>query len=380
MKKRTFVVFFSILLSVFCLGGFVACSPAAADYDPLVSWNEGTTKDTIVNFVEEVTNPNSCNYVPPSGRIVTIDNDGTLWTEKPIVIQGEFIKYRLGNAFPDLTLASLTEKDVVLEDLELPEMTPEQYKQEARQFLDTQNHPYLGVPYIEVTFQPMVELVNYLQSNDFNVYICSGGGTDFIRSFAEDAYGIPPENIIGSTTQTEYIDPEEDGTYVLLKKPELVKPFNDGPGKVVGIDRLIGKKPIMAVGNSSGDLQMLDYTDDDQGPALMMLLHHNDPRECPYAAGNPDIDCPYDTRPGDDTNPFDVANERGWTVISMKDDFVTVYGEEIDQAQIASDELDVSKEDFGTVYGEEIDQAQKASELDVSQDDFWDRIIQEVIR
>ncbi|WP_287255149.1 HAD family hydrolase [Moorena sp. SIO4E2] len=372
MKKRTFVVFFSILLSVFCLGGFVACPPAAADYDPLVSWNEGTTKDTIVNFVEEVTNPNSCNYVPPSGRIVTIDNDGTLWTEKPL-IQGEFIKYRLGNGLSDLkTLGFLTEKEVVLADFELPEMTPEDYKQEAREFLDTQNHPYLGFPYIQLTFQPMVELVNYLQSNDFNVYICSGGGTDFIRSFAEDAYGIPPENIIGSTTQTEYIDPEEDGTYVLLKKRELVQPFNDKAGKPVGIDRYIGKKPIMAVGNSSGDLQMLDYTDDDQGPALMMLLHHNDPRECPYAeeAG---IDCPYD-------DPvFDEANERGWTVISMQEDFVTVFGEEIDQAQIAS-ELDISKEDFGTVSGEEIDQAQTASELDISKEDFWDRIIQEVTR
>ncbi|NEQ05196.1 MAG: haloacid dehalogenase-like hydrolase, partial [Moorea sp. SIO4E2] len=377
MKKRTFLVFFSILLSVFCLGGFVACPPAAADYDPLVSWNEGTTKDTIINFVEEVTNPNSCNYVPPSGRIVTIDNDGTLWTEKPAYIQELFILDRLGNALPDLkTLVSLTEKDVILEDLELPEMTPEQYKQEAREFLDTQNHPYLGFPYIQLTFQPMVELVNYLQSNDFKVYICSGGGTDFIRSFAEDAYGIPPENIIGSTTQTEYIDPEDDGTYVLLKKRELVEPFNDKAGKVVGIDRYIGKTPIMAVGNSSGDFQMLDYTDDDQGPALMMLLHHNDPRECPYAVDDPDIDCPYDKKSEDDINVFDLANERGWTVISMKDDFVTVYGEEIDQAQIASDQLDVSKDDFVTVSGEEIDQAQTASELDISKDDFWDRIIQ----
>jgi len=337
----------------------VACPPAAADYDPLVSWNEGTTKDTILNFVENVTNPASDNYVPQSDRIATIDNDGTLWTEKPIVIQGEFIKYRLGNALPDLkTLASLTEKDIVLEDLQLPEMTPEEYKQEAREFLDTQNHPYLGFPYIQLTFEPMVELVNYLQSNDFNVYICSGGGTDFIRSFAEDAYGIPPENIIGSTTQTEYIDPEDDGTYVLVKKPELVKPFNDGPGKVVGIDRLIGKKPIMAVGNSSGDLPMLDYTDDGIGPALMMLLHHDDPRECPYAAGNPDIYCPYDQRSDDDINAFDVAESRGWTVISMKDDFVTVYGEEIDQAQMAS-ELD---------------------KLDFSNQEFWKRIIHEITR
>ncbi|NEP36663.1 HAD family hydrolase [Moorena sp. SIO3B2] len=405
MKKRTFLVFFSILLSVFCLGGFVACPPAAANYDPLVSWNEGTTKETIVNFVEEVTNPNSCNYVPPSGRIVTIDNDGTLWTEKPIVIQGEFLKYRLGNAFPDVTLASLTEKDIVLADLQLPEMTPEEYKDEARKFLDKKNHPYLGVPYIQLTFQPMVELVNYLQSNDFKVYICSGGGTDFIRSFAEDAYGIPPENIIGSTTQTQYCCTEDHGTYscpeyeddgtyscpeyendetyVLVKKRELVKPFNDGPGKVVGIDRYIGKKPIMAVGNSSGDLAMLDYTDDDQGPALMMLLHHDDTRECPdgypVTIGGHDIYCPYDTRPGDDTNPFDVANERGWTVISMEEDFVTVYGEEIDQAQTGS-ELDISNEDFVTVSGEEIDQAQTGSELDISNQDFWDRIIQEVTR
>ncbi|NEQ09603.1 MAG: haloacid dehalogenase-like hydrolase [Moorea sp. SIO4E2] len=331
MKKRTFLVFLSILLSVFCLGSFVGCPPAAADYDPLVSWNDCATKQTIVNFVEDVTNPNSDNYVPPSDRIATFDNDGTLWTEKPEYIQESFIKYRLSNALPALQkLPSLTEKDVMVKDITLeyiqPEpLTPEEYKQKARDFLDNSLHPYLGVPYIELTYQPMVELVNYLQSNDFKVYICSGGGLDFIRSFAEDAYGIPPENVIGTTVQTEYIA-QGDGSYLLVRKPELVQPINDGPGKPVGIERYIGKKPIMAVGNSSGDLQMLDYTDDHIGPALMVLLHHDDPRECPYAeeAG---IDCPYDKKDPEDINIFDVANQRGWTVISMKDDFVTVYGD-----------------------------------------------------
>ncbi|NEP51620.1 MAG: haloacid dehalogenase-like hydrolase, partial [Moorea sp. SIO3C2] len=290
------------------------------------------TKQGIVNFVEDVTNPSSDNYVPPSDRIATFDNDGTLWTEKPEYIQESFIKYRLTNALPALQkLPSLTEKDVMVKDLILeyiqPEpLTPEEYKQKARDFLDNSLHPYLGVPYIELTYQPMVELVNYLQSNDFKVYICSGGGLDFIRSFAEDAYGIPPENVIGSTVQTEYIA-QGDGSYLLVRKPELVQPINDGLGKPVGIERYIGKKPIMAVGNSSGDLPMLDYTDDNQGPALMMLLHHDDPRECPYAANEPDIDCPYDKKSESNFNVFDVANERGWTVISMKDDFVTVYGD-----------------------------------------------------
>lgn len=325
MKKRTFLVFLSILLSVFCIGGFLVCPPGTADYDPLLSWNEGATKQGIVNFVEDVTNPNSPNYVPPSGRIATFDNDGTLWTEKPAYIQELFILDRLGKVVPLKKLVSLTEQDVILEDLQIRGMTPEEYKQKARDFLDTQNHPYLGVPYIELTYQPMVELVNYLQSNDFKVYICSGGGLDFIRSFAEDAYGIPPENVIGSTIQTEYIA-QDDGSYLLVRKPELVQPINDGPGKPVGIHRYIGKKPIMAVGNSSGDKEMLEYTDDSIGPALMVLLHHNDPRECPYAeeAG---IDCPYDKKSEDDINIFDVANDRGWTVISMKDDFVTVYGD-----------------------------------------------------
>ncbi|NEO65901.1 MAG: haloacid dehalogenase-like hydrolase, partial [Moorea sp. SIO4G2] len=140
------------------------------------------------------------------------------------------------------------------------------------------------------------------------------------------AYSIPPENVIGTTVQTEYIV-QDDGSYLLVRKPELVKPINDEAGKPVGIERYIGKKPIMAVGNSSGDLQMLDYTDDHIGPAFMMLLHHDDPRECPYAVDNPDIDCPYDKKSEDDINIFDLANERGWTVISMKDDFVTVYGD-----------------------------------------------------
>ncbi|AOX04228.1 hypothetical protein BJP34_09930 [Moorena producens PAL-8-15-08-1] len=269
----------------------MACPPAAADFESLlVSWNDGPTKTKIVNFVDNV-----INTVDPSDRIAVFDNDGTLWTEKPDYIQVSFIEYYRG-INPSVNLET---PDCSTE----PQITPEQYKQEARQFLDTQNHPYLGFQYIQLTFKPMVELVNYLQSNDFKVYISSGGGTDFIRSFAEDAYGIPPENIIGTTTKAEYCDPENDGTFVLLKTKILVEPINDGKRKPVGIDRYIGKKPIMAVGNSSGDLQMLDYTDDHIGPALMMLLHHDDTRECPYAE-LAQIDCPYD-------DPvFDVANDR----------------------------------------------------------------------
>ncbi|NEO97237.1 MAG: haloacid dehalogenase-like hydrolase [Symploca sp. SIO2E9] len=293
------------------------------------SWEDTTTKQTIIDFVQDVSNPSSLNYIPPSDRIVTFDNDGTLWTEKPAYIQELFILDRLGFQRSDVKklvpkLASLSENNVNLGESLLTGMTPEEYKQKARDFLDNSLHPYLKVPYIELTYQPMVELVSYLRNNDFNVYICSGGGLDFIRSFAEDAYGIPPESVIGTSIQTEYIA-QADGSYLLLRKPILVQPINDGPGKPVGIERYIGKKPIMAVGNSTGDLEMLDYTDDHQGRALMMLLRHDDPRECPYAE-EAQIECPYDQKPDDTINAFDVANSRGWTVISMKDDFVTVFG------------------------------------------------------
>jgi len=323
MKKRTFLVFLSILLSVFCLGGFFGCPPAAADYDPLISWNPGATKQTIFDFVQEVTNPNSDNYVRPSDRIAMFDNDGTLWTEKPTTIQRLFILDQLGNPLPDFKeLASLSQKDVILDDLQLHGMTTEYYQQKAREFLDNSKHPDFGVPYIKVTYQPMVELVNYLTSNDFKVYICSGGGIDFIRSYAEDAYGIAPENLIGSSIQTEFIT-KDDGSHVLVRKPELVEPINSKGGKVVGIERYIGKKPIMTVGNSDGDLEMLQYTDEQEGPALMMLVHHDDPREYVYDTGA--------------ENALQEADARGWTVISMKKDFVTVFGNEIDIAKGTAD-------------------------------------------
>ncbi|NEP47505.1 MAG: haloacid dehalogenase-like hydrolase [Moorea sp. SIO3C2] len=319
MKKRTFLVFLSILLSVFCLGGFVACPPAAADYDPLLSWNAGAAKQTIFDFVQEVTNPNSDNYVRQGDRIAMFDNDGTLWTEKPTTIQRLFILDQLGNPLPDFKeLASLSQKDVILDDLQLEGMTTEDYQQKAREFLDNSKHPDFGVPYIQVTYQPMVELLNYLRSNDVKVYICSGGGIDFIRSFAEDTYGIPPENIIGSSIQTEFIT-KDDGSHVLVRKPELVQPINSKGGKVVGIERYIGKKPIMTIGNSDGDLEMLQYTDEQDGPALMMLVHHDDPREYVYDTGA--------------ENALREADARGWTVISMKEDFVTVFGNEIDIAK-----------------------------------------------
>ncbi len=311
MKKRTFLVFLSILLSVFCLGGFLGCPPAAADYDPLLSWNAGAAKQTIFDFVQEVTNPNSDNYVRPSDRIAVFDNDGTLWNEKPKNIYGLFIKDMLGNAFS-------TKRDAIFEDLKLQGLTPEYYQQKARFFLDNSKHPDFGVPYIQVTYQPIVELVNYLRSNDFKVYICSGAGLDFIRSYAEDTYGVPPENIIGTTVQTKFIT-KDDGSHVLVKTPILVKPINNNEGKVVDIDRYIGKKPIMTVGNSDGDLEMLQYTDEQDGPALMMLVHHDDPREYVYDTGA--------------ENALREADARGWTVISMKEDFVTVFGNEIDIAK-----------------------------------------------
>ncbi len=296
----------------------MSCPQAiAADSLPLSSWQDGAIKTTIIDFVADVTDPNNVNFVDPDDRIAVFDNDGTLWSEKPCYFQESFIFYRQGssaNCLPEelgQETAPLTIEELILTDAQLNGgITTDQYIQEAKAFLNTANHPDFHRPYVELTFQPMVEFLDYLRDNGFQVYICSGGGIDFIRSFAEEAYGIPPQNVIGSAILSKF--EIQDGNPVLVRVPLPVWPINDKAGKPVGLERYLGKRPIVAVGNSTGDLQMLQYTDDGQGQDLMMLVHHDDPnREYQYDEGAEEA--------------LTKAAVRGWSIISMKDDFIKVF-------------------------------------------------------
>ncbi|GET44113.1 HAD family hydrolase [Microseira wollei] len=288
----------------------------AEELSVLPSWQDGEIKNTIIKFVADVKNPKNINFVEAKDRIAVFDNDGTLWTEKPCYFQESFIRYSQHqpncSEKAEKGATSLTVEELIPMDGQVKEgMTVDEYKAEARNFLTTSKHERFDRPYVELTFKPMIELLDYLRQNDFQVYISSGGGIDFIRSFAEDAYSVPPQNVIGSAILTKF--ELREGKPVLVRINELVKPMNDKKGKPVGIERYIGKRPIMAVGNSDGDLQMLQYTDDHQGHDLMMLVHHDDPdREYQYDEG---AEC-----------ALTEADVRGWSVISMKNDFIKVFG------------------------------------------------------
>ncbi len=308
-------------------------APARPSDDPLPSWTEGETTQRIVEFVETVTNESSARYVPASERIAVFDNDGTLWCEQPIYFQLQFAVDRVLEMAADNPqwkteqpfqaiidgdkekLAQITEKDL-LEILMASHagMTTEQFAEHVRSWISTANHPRYGVLYKELVYQPMLELLEYLRANGFKTYIVSGGGIDFMRVFTEEVYGIPPEQVMGSSIKTEFR--MVDGQPVLFRIPEL-NFIDDKEGKPVGIHQFIGRRPIAAFGNSDGDLQMLQYTAAGDGAKLLFLLHHDD-AEREYA---------YDREShiGRLDKALDEAREKGWVVASMKSDFGTVF-------------------------------------------------------
>jgi hypothetical protein len=296
------------------------------------SWNEGKTKQRIVEFVETVTNEPSAQHVPASERIAVFDNDGTLWCEQPIYFQLQFAVDRVREMAPDNPqwkteppfqaiiegneekLAQMTEKDL-LEILMASHagMSTEQFAEYVRSWISTAKHPRYDVLYKDLVYQPMLELLEYLRANGFKTYIVSGGGIDFMRVFTEEVYGIPPEQVMGSSIKTEFRI--VDGRPVLFRIPEL-NFIDDKEGKPVGIHQFIGRRPIAAFGNSDGDLQMLQYTAAGDGTRLLFLLHHDD-TEREYA---------YDRQShiGRLDKALDEAREKGWIVASMKNDFGTV--------------------------------------------------------
>ncbi len=311
----------------------LAMLPALAASDPLPSWNEGPAKAAIIAFVDKVTTAGSADFVPVPERIATFDNDGTLWSEQPMYFQIAFAVDRLKAmvaADPSLAgkepyasvlsgdrarLAALGEKGLLqIVALTHAGMTVAEFDAIVRDWLKTARHPRFDRPYTDLAFQPMLELLAFLRERDFKTFIVSGGGIDFMRPFVPEIYGIPPEQIVGSSGKTEYRLVGD--TPSILKLPEVAF-IDDGPGKPVGIERFIGRRPVFAAGNSDGDLEMLQWTTLNTGPRFALIVHHTDAvREWAYDRTS---------LVGRLDKALDEAPRRGWLVVDMKKDWKVIY-------------------------------------------------------
>lgn len=321
-----------VMAAAFALAlAFTATVARAAD--PLPSWNNGAAKESIVEFVAKVTKRGSPDFVPPAERIATFDNDGTLWAEQPIYFQVAFALDRvkvLAPQHPEWAttepFASLLKGDLkgvlaggekaVLEIMMATHtgMTTDEFNQIVKDWLATAKHPVTKRPYTEMVYQPMLELLAYLRANGFKTFIVSGGGIEFMRVFSERVYGVPPEQVVGSSAKTKF--DMSSGKPVLVSLPEL-NFIDDGPGKPVGINQHIGRRPIAAFGNSDGDLQMLQWTAAGSGARFCLYVHHTDAeREWAYDRTS---------HIGKLDKGLDEAVQRGWTVVDMKKDWKTIY-------------------------------------------------------
>jgi hypothetical protein len=316
--------------------GFIlafAATVAAQDADPLPSWNDTASKLAVTRFVQEVSTTGSAGFVTPAERIAVFDNDGTLWSEQPMYFQLAFALDRVKALAPqhpewkqEQPFKAVLEGDLktVLSGGEhaLLELvmathagtTTEEFEQIVKDWLDRARHPDTGRPYTDMVYQPMLELLAYLRANDFKTYIVSGGGIEFMRPWSERVYGIPPEQVIGSSIKTVY---ELRGNKpVLVRLPEI-NFIDDKGGKPVGINQHIGRRPIAAFGNSDGDLQMLQWTSAGDGARFGLLVHHTDAdREWAYDRKSPI---------GRLDKALDAASAKGWTVVDMKNDWKVIY-------------------------------------------------------
>jgi phosphoglycolate phosphatase-like HAD superfamily hydrolase len=308
--------------------------------DPLPSWNEGRAKQAIVDFVKTTTDSASSNFVPTEARVATFDQDGTLWVEHPVYTQVLYCldrvpavvkeKPELANVEPFKTvlsgdraaIAELSEEDLFkIAAVTLTGITVDQFQAEVKNWLKSAKDPRWKRPYTELVYQPMQEVLSYLRANGFRTYIVTGGGQDFVRVYSEKTYGIPPEQVVGTAAGTTY-SYDKDGEPILIKDPKLLLNDNNA-GKPEGIHLMIGRRPYAAFGNSTGDRQMLEYTGAGDGSRLKMLLLHDD-AEREYAYG-PAEGLP-ETKVGTFTQDlFDEAKKDGWTVISMKKDWNTIF-------------------------------------------------------
>ncbi len=306
---------------------------------PLPSWNDGPAKQSIVHFVEKVTNPGSPDFVPLPERIATFDNDGTLWCEQPLPVQFFFALDRVKALAPQHPewktqepFASLLKGDLkaalaggdrsILELVMATHtgMTTVEFEQEVKGWIATAKHPKTGKLYTEMAYQPMLELLAYVRANGFKTFIVSGGGIEFMRAWAERVYGVPPEQVVGSSLKTSF--EMRAGQPVLLRLPEL-NFIDDKGGKPVGINQHIGRRPVMAFGNSDGDREMLVYTQGGNGARFALLVLHDDAaREYAYgpAKGLPDVKLGAFTQA-----LYEQAEKNGWTVVSMKTDWKKIF-------------------------------------------------------
>ena len=301
--------------------------------DPLPSWNDGPSKKAIVEFVTKVTTEGSADFVPVGERIATFDNDGTLWSEQPMYFQVFFTFDRVKQLAPSRVdwkekapFSSILKGDLsgvlsggekALVELVMAThtgMTTEEYDQIVKDWIVTARHPITKRPFTDMVFQPMLELLAYLRANGFKIFIVSGGGIEFMRPWAEKVYGIPPEQVIGSSIKTKF--EMRDGKPVLVRLAEL-NFIDDKEGKPVGIQQHIGRRPIAAFGNSDGDLQMLQWTATGAGPRFCLYVHHTDAKR----------EWAYDRKSlvGKLDKGLDEANAKGWTVVDMEKEWKVIY-------------------------------------------------------
>lgn len=319
--------------SLVLVGLLSTVSMAAEQNDPLPSWNDGPRKQAIINFVERVTTKDSPEYVPPAERIATFDNDGCLWSEQPVYFQllfaldqvkaeaAEHPEWKTTEPYKsaingDMQGLMASGKEGLLKVMAVAHvgMTSDEFRESARKWLATARHPKTGRRYTEMVYQPMLELLDYLRDNDFKTFIVSGGGIDFLRVFAEETYGIPPEQVVGSSLGAKYQMRDDVPTIVKVGADLFV---DDKAGKPIGIYQHIGRRPIFAAGNSDGDYQMLEYTTVDHHPSFGLIVHHTDAQR----------EFAYDRQShiGQLDKALDDAPKRGWQVVDMKNDWKVIW-------------------------------------------------------
>jgi phosphoserine phosphatase len=330
MKALINMILSAVMLLGMC-AGFASCVKKTDD--PLPSWNDGATKSAIIGFVQSVNEKESKDYVPPESRIATFDNDGTLWSERPMYFQLIFALDRVKQLAPQHPEWKDKQpfKAVLEDDFEtvlaggehaLLELvmashagnTTEEFSQIVKDWLAKAKHPKTNRLYTDMVYQPMLELLAYLRTNGFKTFIVSGGGIEFMRPWTEEIYGIPPEQVIGSSIKTEF--EMRNGKPVLVRLPEI-NFIDDKAGKPVGINQHIGRRPIAAFGNSDGDLQMLQWTAAGDGPRFCLYVHHTDTeREWAYDR---------ESHIGRLDKGLEDADAKGWTVVDMKKDWKVIY-------------------------------------------------------
>jgi len=339
MKKIQHLVLVSLVI-----GLIVSCTPSVnvkpddvstpiQTKDPLPSWNEGESKSNVLAYVTDVTDKNSPNFIPISDRIATFDNDGTLWSEQPFYFQLFFAIDRVKamasehpewkdtqpfKAVLDNDMESLAKQGehglIQLVMTTHSGSTQKEFETEVKEWIATAKHPSKNVGYDKLVYQPMLELLDYLRANNFKTYIVSGGGVDFMRAFVSEIYGIPSEQIIGTRMKTEF---DYNNGNPVIKRLPAIDFVDDKEGKPLNIQKIIGKKPVFAGGNSDGDLQMMQWTASNTHKSFMLYVHHTDSvREWAYDR---------DSHIGRFDKGLDQAIQDGWTLVDMKNDWKVVY-------------------------------------------------------